>query len=241
MVRATSSKRRSECACGVACTASVSSSVDTRGLRSHQGRSSAKSVSGSRAARNPKPCGQGFWPTRPKTVHIEGTSERRVMKVLDLPRSGRRSLTRIRRRISRGNRLGHRVPRDPQLPGDLRLWQALARCARRGAEIPRVNASRVMVHSRIWDWYRPSRRSTAALLPRGAASYSATTLARYSAVNERRTGRAAGSGTASTEPDTESSPAPAAESGRTEMLRLTRLSPVMPSRISRGSGILNTS
>jgi len=31
-----------------------------------------------------------------------------------------------------------------------------------------VTASRALVHSRIWDWYRPSPRNTAALLPCGA-------------------------------------------------------------------------
>ncbi len=55
-----------------------------------------------------------------------------------------------------------------------------ARCGRRGAAVsPWATASRARVHSWIWDWYRPSRRNTAALLPCGAASYSATTLARY--------------------------------------------------------------
>src|SRR4051812_30211054 len=69
----------------------------------------------------------------------------------------------------------------------------VARCGRRGADAPRATASRAAAHLRIWDWYRPSRRSTAALWPCAAASYSATTRARYSAVNDRRTGRAAGS------------------------------------------------
>src|SRR5665647_1699568 len=73
-------------------------------------------------------------------------------------------------------------------PGSSLPPETVARCALRGAAAPRVSASRAIVHSRIWDWYKPSRRSTAALLPRGAASYSATTRARYAAVNERRIG-----------------------------------------------------
>src|SRR5660398_222433 len=107
-------------------------------------------------------------------------------------------------------------------PGSSLPPETVARCALRGAAAPRVSASRAIVHSRIWEWYKPSRRSTAALLPRGAASYSATTRARYAAGNERRTGRAAGSGTASIEPAARRSPAP----GRPGLLLLTRLSPV---------------
>src|SRR5664279_771318 len=87
-----------------------------------------------------------------------------------------------------------------------------------------------MVHSRIWDWYRPSGRSTPAFPPCGAASYSATTRARYSALNERRTGRAAGSTTASAGPATERS----AEPGRAGTVLLTRLSPVTPYTVDPG-------
>src|SRR5450755_3999902 len=87
-----------------------------------------------------------------------------------------------------------------------------------------------MVHSRIWDWYRPSRRSTPAFPPCGAASYSATTRTRYSALNERRTGRAAGSTTASAGPATKRS----AEPGRAGTVLLTRLSPVTPYTVDPG-------
>src|SRR5664279_3613193 len=87
-----------------------------------------------------------------------------------------------------------------------------------------------MVHSRIWDWYRPSRRSTPAFPPCGAASCSATTRARYSALNERRTGRAAGSTTAYAGPATERS----AEPGRAGTVLLTRLSPVTPYTVDPG-------
>src|SRR5665647_2114734 len=90
--------------------------------------------------------------------------------------------------------------REGLYQSQIREWTIARDALTRGAAAPRVSASRAIVHSRIWDWYKPSRRSTAALLPRGAASYSATTRARYAAVNERRTGRAAGSGTASIEP-----------------------------------------
>src|ERR1035437_4596672 len=36
-------------------------------------------------------------------------------------------------------------------------------------------ASRARAHSLMWEWYSPSRRSTAPFSPRGADSYSATT------------------------------------------------------------------
>jgi hypothetical protein len=52
--------------------------------------------------------------------------------------------------------------------------------------------SRARVHSCTWEWNSPSRRGTADFSPCGAASYSATTFALYSAVKLRRTGRGAG-------------------------------------------------
>ncbi len=52
--------------------------------------------------------------------------------------------------------------------------------------------SRARAHSCTWEWNNPSRRRTADFSPCGAASYSATTAALYSAVKLRRLGRGAG-------------------------------------------------
>src|SRR5680860_1254861 len=56
-------------------------------------------------------------------------------------------------------------------------------------------ASRCLRHSAICEVYRPSRRSSAPRsgAPTGNWSYSSTMAALYSAVNDRRRGRAAGS------------------------------------------------
>src|SRR5680860_1891104 len=58
---------------------------------------------------------------------------------------------------------------------------------------PSVAASRALAHSATCVWWIPSRRSTADFSPCGAASYSANTFARYSAVNDRLVGFGAGS------------------------------------------------
>src|ERR1035437_6637691 len=78
----------------------------------------------------------------------------------------------------------------------------------------RAPASRAEVHSLIWEWYSPSLRSTAPFSPRGADSYSATTANLYAAVNERLTGRGAGSGTTAS---VTASPVSSAD----ELLRIT--------------------
>ena len=58
--------------------------------------------------------------------------------------------------------------REGLCQSQIRRWTVTRDALNRGAS----------AHLRTWDWYRPSRRSTAALLPCGAASYSATTRAR---------------------------------------------------------------
>src|SRR6267378_917323 len=54
-------------------------------------------------------------------------------------------------------------------------------------------ASRALVHSMMWEEYRPSRRRMAPFCPLGAFSYSATMASLYAGVNTRRVGRGAGS------------------------------------------------
>src|SRR3979411_833198 len=54
-------------------------------------------------------------------------------------------------------------------------------------------ASRALVHSTIWEEYRPSRRRIAPFSPLGAFSYSATMASLSAGVNPRRVGRGAGS------------------------------------------------
>jgi hypothetical protein len=57
----------------------------------------------------------------------------------------------------------------------------------------RTPASRALVHSTIWEEYRPSRRRIAPFSPLGAFSYSATVASLYAGVNTSRVGRGAGS------------------------------------------------
>src|ERR1700716_1900839 len=54
-------------------------------------------------------------------------------------------------------------------------------------------ASRALVHSMMWEEYKPSRRRMAPFWPLGAFSYSATVASLYAGVNTRRVGRGAGS------------------------------------------------